>query len=64
MTAFYRQVAAKGPLRKGLDEKRAGEIVWALTSPELYLLLVTESGWSKEKYSQWLAGILFRVLLP
>ncbi len=64
MTAFYRQVAANGPLGTGLDEKRAGEIVWALTSPELFLLLVTESGWSKEKYSQWLAEILFRMLLP
>ncbi len=64
MTTFFRQVAANGPLRKGLNEKRAGEIVWALTSPELFLLLVTESGWSKEKYSQWLADILFSVLLP
>ncbi len=64
MTAFYRQVAAKGPLRQGLDENRVGEVIWALTSPELFLLLVTESGWSMEKYSQWLADILFRVLLP
>ncbi len=64
MTSFFRQVAANGPLRKGLDEKRAGEIVWALTSPELFQLLVTELAWSREKYSQWLADILIRVLLP
>jgi AcrR family transcriptional regulator len=63
MTSFYRQVAANGPLRKGMDEKRAGEMVWALTSPELFNLLVIESGWSREKYSQWLADILTRVLL-
>ncbi len=63
MTAFLQQVAAKLPLRKGLDANRAGEIVWALTSPELFLLLVTESGWSREKYSQWLADMLIRALL-
>ncbi len=64
MTSFFRQVAASGPLRKGLDEKQVGEIVWALTSPELFNLLAAELGWSTEKYSQWLADILIRVLLP
>ncbi|HBY96299.1 MAG: TetR/AcrR family transcriptional regulator [Ardenticatenaceae bacterium] len=64
MASFFRHVAANGPLREGIDEKSAGEIVWALTSPELFNLLVTELSWSKEKYSQWLADILIRVLLP
>ena len=64
MTAFFRHVAANGPLQEGLDEKRAGEIVWALASPELFNLFITELGWSREKYSQWLADMLIRVLLP
>ena len=64
MTSFIRHVAANGPLRAGLDEKRAGEIVWALTSPELFNLLTTELNWSREKYSEWLTDILIRVLLP
>ena len=64
MTSFFRQVAANSPLRKELDEKRVGEIVWALTSPELFRLLTTELGWSREKYAEWLADILSRVLLP
>ncbi len=64
MTSFFRHVAANGPLREGLDEKRAGEIIWALASPELFNLLTTELSWSREKYSQWLADILIRVLLP
>lgn len=64
MTSFFRQIAAHGLLREGLDEKRAGEIIWALTSPELFSLLTTELGWSREKYSQWLADMLIRVLLP
>jgi len=64
MTSFFQHVAANGPLREGLDEKRAGEIIWALASPELFNLLTTELSWSREKYSQWLADILIRVLLP
>ena len=64
MTSFFRHVAANGPFREGLDEQRVGEIVWALTSPELFNLLITELSWSREKYSQWLADILIRVLLP
>ena len=64
MTSFFRHVAANGPLREGLDEKRAGEIVWALASPELFNLFITELSWSREKYSRWLADILIRVLLP
>ncbi len=64
MTSFFRQIAAHGPLREGLDEKRVGEIVWALASPELFNLLTTELSWSREKYSEWLADMLIRVLLP
>jgi AcrR family transcriptional regulator len=64
MTSFFHHVAANGPLRDGLNEKRAGEIVWALTSPELFDLLTTELGWSRGKYTEWLADILIRSLLP
>ena len=36
--------------------------VWALTSPELYLLLIEESGWSTDQYEAWLAETLARVI--
>ncbi len=64
MTAFFRQATAAGPWREGMDEQRAGEMIWALTSPELFNLFITELNWSREKYSQWLADVLSRVLLP
>jgi AcrR family transcriptional regulator len=38
-----------------------GEI-WALLSPEVYLLLVEESGWAVAQYEQWVAQTLERVL--
>jgi AcrR family transcriptional regulator len=36
--------------------------VWAITSPEVYLLLVHESGWTPARYQSWLAETLARVL--
>jgi AcrR family transcriptional regulator len=64
MTRFVGSVAANGPLRDRLDEAEAGEVVWAMTSPELFQLLTVDRGWTKEKYAQWLADALIRQLLP
>ena len=64
MTRFVGNVAANGPLRDGLDEAEAGEVVWAMTSPELFQLLTVDRGWATEKYAQWLANALTRLLLP
>lgn len=64
MTRFVQSVVANGPLRDGLDVNEAGESVWAMTSPELFRLLTTDRGWTKEKYAQWLADTLTRLLLP
>lgn len=36
--------------------------VWAILSPEVYLLLTEESGWSAEEYEDWVAETLARVL--
>jgi len=34
--------------------------LWALLSPEVYLLLVEESGWSIKQYRAWVAQMLER----
>lgn len=36
--------------------------LWAIASPEVYLLLVEESGWSPEEYEAWIADLMERVL--
>jgi AcrR family transcriptional regulator len=64
MATFVHHVAANGPLQDGLDEAHAAEIVWAITSAELFQLVNENLSWSKEKYSKWLAGILARLILP
>ncbi|GAA0966967.1 TetR/AcrR family transcriptional regulator [Acrocarpospora macrocephala] len=50
-------------LPEGLSPARAADILWALTSPEVYTLLVVESGWSGDAYQEWLAATLTRQLL-
>ena len=42
------------------DEERDG--VWAIVSPEVYLLLVEESGWSLDQYQRWLSETLAHVV--
>ena len=64
MTFAVQQIASNGPFREEIDETEARDIVWTLTSGEVFLLLTRDRGWSKEKYTQWLADILIRDLLP
>jgi len=64
MAVAVQQIASNGPLRERADEDYATDTVWTLTSPEVFLLLTRDRGWSKEKYAEWLADSLIRALLP
>ena len=64
MSLAVEQVAGNGPFRENIDKMYARDTIWTLTSPEVFLLLTQGRGWSKEKYAQWLADMLMRVLLP
>ena len=63
MTDAVRQIAANGSFREQIDETSAIDIVWTLTSGEVFLLLTSDRGWSKDKYAGWLADMLIRALL-
>jgi len=63
MKVFVRALLSNGPLRAGLTLEQAAETVWAITSGEVFILLVTDRGWSLEKYGEWLADSLTRLLL-
>jgi AcrR family transcriptional regulator len=62
-TGLVRHLAEVGALRPGLDQDRARDVLWALISPELYLLFVMERGWSPDEYERWLAGAISDGLL-
>ena len=58
-----RSLARAGALRPKLRERDADDIIHALTSPEVYRLLVCDRGWPPERYEQWLKDILIDQLL-
>ncbi|MCU1247267.1 MAG: transcriptional regulator, TetR family [Edaphobacter sp.] len=50
-------------LQAGLDRRSACDILWALTSRDLYRMLVQERGWDADKYERWLKQILHNALV-
>jgi AcrR family transcriptional regulator len=49
-----RFLARAGHLRPGISRAEAADVLWALTSAELYELLVVRRGWSVKKWSDHL----------
>ena len=64
LTTFVEWVAANGPLRENVGIDEAATIAWTLTSPEVNQLLRDVRGWSAQRYQEWLAATLVRLLLP
>lgn len=50
-------------LRPGLSFEEATDVLWALTSYDLYRMLVVEQRWEPERYETWLAQLLVQHLL-
>jgi hypothetical protein len=50
-------------LRPGLSFEEATDVLWALTSYDLYRMLVVEQRWEPERYETWLAQLLTQHLL-
>jgi AcrR family transcriptional regulator len=50
-------------LRTGLTADEATDIVWALTSYDVYRALVAERNWPADRYQCWLAGTLAAAVL-
>ena len=52
-----------GGLRADLDIEEAADTVWVTNSPEVYVLLTAERGWTPERYERWLLDTWCRLLL-
>lgn len=53
----------QGMLLHGLSSEEAVDILWTLTSYDLYRMLVVERRWSAERYESWLTNLLIQQLL-
>jgi AcrR family transcriptional regulator len=56
-------LSEQGALRPGLSFEEATDVLWALTSYDLYRMLVVERGWKPARYETWLAQLLIQHLL-
>jgi AcrR family transcriptional regulator len=59
MSLNARRLADAGHLRDGVDVTAAADVLWTLSSPELYDLLVRQRGWDPEDHARFVSeGIL------
>jgi hypothetical protein len=54
---------AKGALRADLTVERATDLLWTLTSSDVFRLLVVERGWPPADYERWLGDETVHSLL-
>jgi AcrR family transcriptional regulator len=59
---LVRMLHRKHALRPGLKLSEATDVVHALMAPEVYRLLVTDRGWSPERYEAWATSLLVQQL--
>jgi AcrR family transcriptional regulator len=56
-------IVERDALRPDADPERAADLVYALTDPSIYHLLVRERGWPNDAFTTWLAATLERELV-
>jgi AcrR family transcriptional regulator len=64
MRAFATDLARARGLRDGISVELAADVIWAMNSPQFYLLYVRDRGWTPEFFEQWLVDAWKRLLLP
>jgi AcrR family transcriptional regulator len=57
------QLADKRGLRKGLPVAKAADIIFALLSLDVYLLLTVERGWTPAQWERWITNTLADAVL-
>ncbi|HET6179647.1 MAG TPA: helix-turn-helix domain-containing protein [Candidatus Sulfotelmatobacter sp.] len=63
MRLLAQDLAATGRLQPGLSVAKAADIIWSMNSPEFYLLLVEQRGWSPKEFELWLGDAWIQLLL-
>jgi AcrR family transcriptional regulator len=64
MTHNARNLQRAGHLRQDVTVEHAGLLMWNLTAPSLYQLLVVRRGWSITRFASFITASLSAALLP
>lgn len=60
---YVKKLIQDKALAKGLTLQKARDILWSLTSRDMYRMLVIERNWASNEYEKWLGQILVESLL-
>jgi len=60
---LLRFIVGETGLREGIELETGADILYAIGSPETYLLLVADRGWSGSTFERWYEATLARLLL-
>jgi hypothetical protein len=63
MRAFAADLRATGELRTDLSDDDIADIIWSMNGPEYWTLLVSDRGWSSERFGNHLADAWQRLFL-
>lgn len=61
---YIDMLLANGSLRAGLTPGDAADTYSTLANPTTFAFLIQERGWTPDRFEQWLADSLIRLLLP
>jgi AcrR family transcriptional regulator len=64
MTENARYLEQAGHLRAGVTVEAAADLMWSVTSPEMYELLVVRRGWSLERWADYIYNTVTGLLPP
>ncbi|MBO0776497.1 MAG: TetR family transcriptional regulator [Actinobacteria bacterium] len=56
------ELAERTPLRPGIDRSHAVDVVWLLMDPAVFTRLTTDRGWNRQRFRQWFADSIARML--
>ena len=62
-TYLIADLRGQGALRQNLSLEEATDVLWSLTSYDLYRMLVVERRWEASRYESWLTNLLLEHLL-
>ena len=63
MRRLAQELVATGELRADLSVDEVADVIWAMNAAEFSTLLVTERGWTPQRFGRWLADAWRRLLL-
>ncbi len=63
MRLFAADLRATGELRTDLSDEDIADIIWSMNGPEYWTLLVSERGWSAERFSSHITDAWQRLFL-